>query len=80
MDLTTVLAALFNDVLPALPVQWAAAVSVISSFVVASCALAAFFWKRPQDASKWLPLYLLVNKLALNGKHAANADDVAAKK
>lgn len=80
MDPTTAIASVFNTVLPVLPTQWAAAVSVIGSFVVATCALVAFFWKRPQDGSKWLPLYLVINKLGLNGKHAANADDAAAKK
>ncbi|MCG4254265.1 hypothetical protein [Acetobacter senegalensis] len=79
MDPTTVLTSVFNYVLPMLPSQWAAAASVIGSFVVSSCALAAYFWPRPKDGSKWLPLYEAINKLGLNGKHAANADDTAAK-
>ncbi|WP_061470903.1 hypothetical protein [Acetobacter senegalensis] len=79
MDPTTILTSAFNYVLPMLPAQWAAAASVIGSFVVSSCALAAYFWPRPKDGSKWLPVYQIVNGLGLNGKHASNADDKAAK-
>ncbi|MFT9068663.1 MAG: hypothetical protein ABF530_09990 [Acetobacter orientalis] len=79
MDPTTLLASLFNYVLPMLPAKYAAAVSVIGSFAVSTCALIAFFWPRPAAGSKLLPLYDVINKLGLNGKHAANADDTAAK-
>ncbi|MCG0998195.1 hypothetical protein [Acetobacter persici] len=77
MDVTTLLTSLFSYVLPMLPAQWAAAASVIGSFVVSTCALAAYFWPRPKDGSKWLPVYQAINKLGLNGRHAANADDSA---
>lgn len=79
MDPTTILTSVFNYVLPLLPAQWAAAASVIGSFIVSSCALAAYFWPRPKDGSKWLALYQIVNGLGLNGKHASNADDEAVK-
>ncbi|WP_215761528.1 hypothetical protein [Acetobacter sp. P1H12_c] len=79
MDVTTLLTSLFSYVLPMLPAQRAAAASVIGSFVVSTCALAAYFWPRPKDGSKWLPLYQAINKLGLNGKHAVNADDAAVK-
>ncbi|MFT8367559.1 MAG: hypothetical protein ABF646_02280 [Acetobacter papayae] len=79
MDPVTLLSSLFSYALPLLPAQWAAAASVIGSFVVSTCALASYFWPRPKDGSKWLPVYEVINKLALNDKHAANADDAAAK-
>lgn len=79
MDPVTLLTSLFSYVLPMLPAQWAAAASVIGSFLISTCAMAAYFWPRPKDGSKWLPIYEAINKLGLNGKHAANADDTIAK-
>ncbi|WP_122049708.1 hypothetical protein [Asaia bogorensis] len=71
MDWTT----LFQSILPYLPAQIAGNFTAILTFVVALCALIARFWPRPADGSKWLPLYLIVNSIGMNGKHATNADD-----
>mgnify|MGYP001307777769 CR=1 FL=1 len=79
LDPTSALVSAFNALLPLLPAQWAAAVSVIGSFLVSLCALIAFFWARPAAGSKLLPLYLVINTVGLNGKHAANASDTAVK-
>ncbi|GBQ92032.1 hypothetical protein AA23498_1344 [Acetobacter nitrogenifigens DSM 23921 = NBRC 105050] len=72
MDLSTILALL--------PAQYAGDATIIVSFVVSTCALIARFWPRPAAGSKWLPLYQIVNAIGMNGKHAANADDVGAGK
>lgn len=73
MDPTSYLVAAFQYVLPFLPAQWAAGLSVLGSFLVSLCAVIAFFWPRPAVGSKLLPLYLVINTVGLNGKHAANA-------
>lgn len=73
------LVAVFSYVLPLLPAQWAAGASVVGSFMVSLCALIAFFWKKPVVGSKLLPLYLVINTVGLNGKHAANATDTVVK-
>ncbi len=66
---------LYASVMPLVPAELAADFTVIGTFVVASCAVAARFWPRPAEGSRWLSLYLLVNRLAMNSRHAANADD-----
>ncbi|NVN44427.1 hypothetical protein HW537_11010 [Asaia siamensis] len=66
---------LFSQILPFVPAAYAGDIATIGTFLIALCALIARYWPRPADGSKWLPLYLLVNGLAMNGKHAANADD-----
>ena len=66
---------LYQTVLPFLPAQISADVTVIGTFLIALCAVIARYWPRPADGSKWLPLYNLVNSIGMNGKHAANADD-----
>lgn len=73
MDPTAYLVAAFQYVLPFLPAQWVAGLSVLGSFLVSLCAVIAFFWPRPAVGSKLLPLYLVINTVGLNGKHAANA-------
>lgn len=45
------------------------------SVVISVCAVVARFWSHPKDTSKWLWLYLLINKIAMNDKHAKNARD-----
>ncbi|WP_051537428.1 hypothetical protein [Asaia prunellae] len=67
---------LFAQLLPFLPAQIAGDLTLIGTFLIALAAVIARFWPRPAAGSKWLPIYLLINKLAMNGKHAANADDV----
>ncbi|GAB6854478.1 hypothetical protein [Asaia astilbis] len=66
---------IFETILPFLPASLAGDATTIITFIVALAAVVARFWPRPSDSSKWLPLYLIVNGLAMNGKHAANADD-----
>ena len=66
---------LFAQILPFLPAQIAADVTLIGTFLMSLCAVIARFWPRPAGTSKWLPLYTLVNAIGMNGKHAANADD-----
>lgn len=70
----------FNEVIPFLPARWAAALSVVGSFLVSTCALMAFFWPRPSSTSKWLPVYLVINTVGLNGRHAQNAPSPRDKK
>ncbi|WP_061490533.1 hypothetical protein [Acetobacter malorum] len=70
---------LLTTVLPMLPTTYAGDLMTISAFLVALCALAARFWPRPADGSRWLKLYELVNSVAQNKGHAANADDAAGK-
>ncbi|RUT27492.1 hypothetical protein C0V97_00780 [Asaia sp. W19] len=66
---------IFQTVLPFLPASLAGDATTILTFVVALAAVIARYWPRPADGSKWLALYLLVNTVAMNGKHATNADD-----
>lgn len=66
---------LFAQILPFLPAQIAADITLIGTFLMSLCAVIARFWPRPAVTSKWLPLYTLVNAIGMNGKHAANADD-----
>ena len=66
---------LYASVLPFIPAEIANDLTVIGTFLVALCAIVARFWPRPAVGSKWLALYGLVNVIAMNGKHAANADD-----
>ncbi|GAB6854031.1 hypothetical protein [Asaia astilbis] len=66
---------LFSQILPLFPAQVAADIALFGTFLISLAAVIARFWPRPSDGSKWLPLYLLVNGLAMNSKHAANADD-----
>ncbi|GBQ72547.1 hypothetical protein AA103196_3092 [Ameyamaea chiangmaiensis NBRC 103196] len=54
-------------------------VALIGTACVSVCAVVARFWPRPADGSKWLPIYNLVNQIAQNGGHAANADDASKK-
>ncbi|MCG0997013.1 hypothetical protein [Acetobacter persici] len=51
----------------------------VGTFLVALCALLARFWPRPADGSRWMKLYALVNSVAQNKGHAANADDASGK-
>ena len=64
MDLSAVLA-----IVPAQYAGYAAA-------LVAACAFASAVWPRPADGSKLLPLYLAVNTIGMNFKHATNAAPV----
>ncbi|MFT8591310.1 MAG: hypothetical protein ABF746_08830 [Acetobacter orientalis] len=47
MDPTSYLVAAFQYVLPFLPAQWAAGLSVLGSFLVSLCAVIAFFLAAP---------------------------------
>jgi len=67
--------AFYTSIMPIIPAELASDLTVLGTFVVASCAVAARFWPRPAEGSKWLGLYNLVNHLAMNSRHAANADD-----
>lgn len=65
----------YESILPLIPAEIASDLTLFGTFLVAACAIAARFWPRPAVGSKWLTLYGLVNVIAMNGKHAANADD-----
>ncbi|GBQ86793.1 hypothetical protein [Asaia krungthepensis] len=65
----------YDAFLPFLPATLASDVTLIGTAIIALCAVAARFWPRPVDGSNWLPLYLLVNRLAMNSRHAENAGD-----
>jgi len=65
----------FAQILPFVPAAYVGDITTIGTFLIALCALIARYWPRPADGSKWLPLYLLVNSVGMNGKHATNADD-----
>ncbi|WP_051537158.1 hypothetical protein [Asaia prunellae] len=67
---------LYASILPFIPAETASDLTVIGTFLVALCAIVARFWPRPAARSKWLFIYLLVNRIAMNSKHASNADDV----
>ncbi|MDL2169762.1 hypothetical protein [Asaia sp. HumB] len=66
---------IYQTVFPFLPAQISADITLIGTFLISLAAVIARFWPRPAEGSKWLPLYLLVNTVAMNGKHAINADD-----
>lgn len=70
---------LLASVLPMLPAQYAGDLVTVGTFLVALCALLARFWPRPADGSRWMKLYALVNSVAQNKGHAANADDASGK-
>lgn len=53
--------------------------ALIGTAAMSVCAVIARFWPRPADGSKWLPLYTLINQIAMNGGHAVNADDAPKK-
>lgn len=65
----------YESILPLIPAEIASDLTLFGTFLVAACAIAARFWPRPASGSKWLGLYTLVNRIAMNSKHAANADD-----
>lgn len=65
----------YDAVLPFVPAEIASDLTLIGTFLVALCAIVARFWPRPASGSKWLALYGLINRIAMNSKHAANADD-----
>jgi len=66
---------LYASVLPFIPAEIANDLTLIGTFLVALCAIVARFWPRPAVGSKWLFVYLLVNRVGMNSKHASNADD-----
>jgi len=66
----------YASILPFIPAETASSLTVTGTFLVALCAIVARFWPRPAAGSKWLFIYLLVNRIAMNSKHASNADDV----
>lgn len=65
----------YESVLPFIPAEIASDLTLIGTFLVALCAIVARFWPRPASGSKWLALYGLINHIAMNSKHAVNADD-----
>ncbi|GBR07277.1 hypothetical protein HW511_11970 [Asaia siamensis] len=65
----------YASILPIIPAEIASALTVIGTFSIALCAVLARFWPRPDTGSKWMYLYLLVNRVAMNSRHATNADD-----
>lgn len=59
-----------------IPAQYAATVSFFVMLLLLTCMAASAAWKRPKDGYLWLPIYSVVNLIALNIAHARNADDV----
>ena len=68
--------ALISALLPHLPAFIAQDITTLFTFLVAGCAVVARYWPRPSDGSKWLWLYTVINSLAMNGKHATNANSL----
>lgn len=66
---------LYASVLPFIPAEIAADLTLIGTFLVSLCAVIARFWPRPSQGSKWVTLYILVNYVAMNGRRALNQDD-----
>lgn len=66
---------LFASLLPFIPAQIASDLTLIATFLVTLCAVLARYWPRPATGSKWLPIYLLINRIGMNSKYATNADD-----
>jgi len=65
----------YTAIMPIIPASLASDFTALGAFIVASCAVAARFWPRPAEGSRWLGLYNIINRLAMNSRHAANADD-----
>ncbi|GAB6854759.1 hypothetical protein [Asaia astilbis] len=63
---------------PFIPQQIVSDLTLIGTAMIALCAIVARFWPRPRAGSNWLVLYEVVNRIAMNSKHAANANDTAA--
>ena len=66
---------LYASVLPFIPAEIAADLTLIGTFLVSLCAVVARFWPRPRKGSKWLLLYLFVNQIGMNSRYASNAGD-----
>ncbi|RUT27339.1 hypothetical protein C0V97_01645 [Asaia sp. W19] len=66
---------LYATFLPFIPAEIAGDLTLVGTFIIALCALVARFWPKPATGSKWFALYSLINKIGMNSKHAANADD-----
>jgi len=68
---------LYASVLPFIPAEIAADLTLIGTFMVSLCAVVARFWPRPDKGSKWLQVYMFINHIGMNGRHATNADDTS---
>lgn len=66
---------LYASILPFIPAEISADMTMVGTFLVSLCAVIARFWPRPAAGSRWLIVYRLVNCIGMNGRHAANADD-----
>ncbi len=66
---------LYASILPFIPAEISADMTLVGTFLVSLCAVIARFWPRPATGSRWLIVYRLVNCIGMNGRHAANADD-----
>jgi len=64
---------LYASILPFIPAEIAADLTLIGTFLVSLCAIIARFWPRPAEGSKWFFIYSIVNKIGMNSKHATNA-------
>lgn len=68
---------LYASVLPFIPAEIAANLTLIGTFLVSLCAVVALFWPRSDKKSKWLQAYMFINRIGMNGRHATNADDTS---
>lgn len=75
MDPTVLLAQLYSYVLPAFPAQWAAGITVIVAWIVATCSAIIYFWakKPPVKGDKLYGLYVILSKIGAYGNHTPTA-------
>lgn len=57
---------LYASVLPFIPAEIAADLTLIGTFLVSLCAVIARFWPRPAKGSKWSVLFDLINRIGMN--------------
>ncbi|GBQ95526.1 hypothetical protein AA102526_0457 [Asaia lannensis NBRC 102526] len=61
---------LYASVLPFIPAEIAADLTLIGTFLVSLCAVVARFWQRPSAGSRWLILYRMINCIGMNSAQA----------
>ncbi|WP_336947508.1 hypothetical protein [Asaia sp. HN010] len=66
---------LYASVLPFIPAEIAADLTLIGTFMVSLCAVIARFWPKPAKGSKWLTIYCLVNRIGMNSRHSVNLNN-----
>lgn len=81
-DPTQMLIWLYGQILPHVPAEYAAMLSVVGTFIVSLASLISFFWakKAPATTSKLYPVYQIVSKLGLYGNHTADSQVITSTK